>query len=111
MTRHDEIPYGTLDMLILKTVALGRELHGFEIADRIQSQSQEVLKVEEGSLYPALQRLLLNGWLVAEWGRTKDNRRARYYRLTAAGRHQLERELKRYQRVTAAIGRILEEPS
>ena len=111
MPKHHEIPHGTLEMLILKTVALGRELHGFEIADRIQSQSQDVLKVEEGSLYPALQRLLVNGWLIAEWGRTNENRRARYYRLTPAGRRQLETELKRYQRVTAAIGRIMEEPT
>src|SRR5882724_10885444 len=100
MKKRDEIPYGTLDMLILKTVGQGEEMHGFEIADWIQSQSEEVLHVEEGSLYPALQRLLVSGWLTAKWGRTKENRRARYYRLTAAGRRQLQNELERYQRVT-----------
>ena len=108
MTKRDEIPYGTLDMLILKTVAVGRELHGFEIADRIQSESNDVLQVEEGSLYPALQRLLVNGWLSAEWGRTEENRRARYYRLTPSGRKQLVVEQARYRRVSAAIQRIME---
>ncbi len=106
--KRDEIPYGTLDMLILKTVAVGRELHGFEIADRIQTGSDDVLQVEEGSLYPALQRLLVNGWLSAEWGRTEENRRARYYRLTPSGRKQLEIEQARYRRVSAAIQRIME---
>ena len=107
-SKREEIPYGTLDMLILKTIASERELHGFEIAERIQNLSEDVLRVEEGSLYPALQRLLVNGWLIAEWGRTQGNRRARYYRLTASGRRQLEIELQRYRRVTAAIGRIME---
>src|SRR5215470_8414949 len=108
MKQRDEIPYGTLDMLILRTVAQGEEMHGFEIADWIQQQSEDVLRVEEGSLYPALQRLMVNGWLTAKWGRTSENRRARYYRLTASGRRQLQNELDRYQRVTAAIGRILQ---
>ncbi|HZS48218.1 MAG TPA: PadR family transcriptional regulator [Blastocatellia bacterium] len=108
MSKRDEIPYGTLDMLILKTVALGEEMHGFEIADWIQNQSEDVLRVEEGSLYPALQRLMVNGWLTAKWGRTRENRRARYYKLTAAGKRQLQNELEQYNRVTAAIGRILQ---
>jgi PadR family transcriptional regulator len=106
--KREEIPYGTLDMLILKTVAHGRKLHGFEIAERIQNLSDDVLCVEEGSLYPALQRLLVNGWLIAEWGRTVENRRARYYRLTASGRRQLTIELQKYRRVGTAIGRITE---
>jgi transcriptional regulator len=106
--KREDIPYGTLDMLVLKTVARGRELHGFEIAEQIQHLSDDVLQVEEGSLYPALQRLLVNGWLVAEWGRTGENRRARYYRLTGAGRRQLNAEQEKYKRVTAAIGRIME---
>ena len=95
-------------MLILKTLAFGGELHGFEIANAIQARSEDVLQVDEGSLYPALQRMLLKGWLVGEWGKTQENRRARYYRLTRAGRKHLEDELGRYARVTAAIGRILQ---
>ena len=87
------IPPGTLDMLVLRTLSRHGELHGFGIAEAIERVSVEVLQVEEGSLYPALQRLLMKGWLVAEWGRTDGNRRVRYYRLTAAGRRQLEREI------------------
>ena len=101
------IPPGTLDMLILQTLAGEIELHGFEIAESIQRRSDNVLQVEEGSLYPALQRMLIKGWLVGEWGRTAENRRARYYRLTAAGRKQLAMELKAYGRVTSAIALIL----
>lgn len=103
------IPLGTLDMLILKTLsAPSRPLHGFEIADAIQRGSRDVLQVEEGSLYPALQRILVKGWIVGEWSRTPEKRRARYYRLTAAGRKQLEREIASYQRVTHAIALILQ---
>jgi transcriptional regulator len=108
MRERDEIPPGTLDMLILKTLARVRELHGFQIADSIQATSDDVLHVEEGSLYPALQRMLIKGWIKGDWGKTEENRRARYYRLTAEGRKQLERELTRYGRVAHAIGRILE---
>jgi transcriptional regulator len=104
----DEIPPGTLDMLVLKSLAHHRELHGFEIAEAIGHASREVLRVEEGSLYPALQRMLLKGWIAGEWGRTAENRRARYYRLTVAGRKQLEREVRTYQRVALAIARILQ---
>lgn len=104
----EAIPPGTLDMLILQTVArLGRP-HGFEIAEAIQERSGDILRVEEGSLYPALQRLLLGGWIHGEWGKTGENRRARYYRLTAAGRKQLERELSQYRRVSEAIGKVLQ---
>ena len=105
---HEAIPPGTLDMLILQTLALGRQLHGFEIAEAIQERSEDVLRVEEGSLYPALQRLLINSWINGEWGKTDENRRARYYRLTAAGRKQLERELSQYRRVSEAIGKVLQ---
>ena len=104
----DPIPPGTLDLLILSTLAQSPEMHGFEIAEAIQELSEEVLRVEEGSLYPALQRMLVKGWLVGEWSTTTENRRARYYRLTAAGRKQLERELVGYQRVSRAIARILQ---
>jgi PadR family transcriptional regulator PadR len=95
-------------MLILKTLARGVEMHGFEIADRIQQTSSDVLHVEEGSLYPALQRILIKGWLVGDWRKTKENRRARYYRLTAAGRKQLEHEVAKYERVAQAIARVLQ---
>jgi len=105
---HDEIPPGTLDMLILKTLARGDAMHGFEIADSIQETSDNVLHVEEGSLYPALQRMLIKDWIAGEWGKTSENRRARYYSLTKAGRKQLEKELARYGRVSQAIARILQ---
>ena len=104
----EPIPQGTLDMLILRTLAVGGELHGFQIADAIQRGSRDVLQVEEGSLYPALQRMLVKGWIAGEWSRTAENRRARYYRLTAAGKRQLERVLASYQRVTRAIALILQ---
>jgi PadR family transcriptional regulator, regulatory protein PadR len=104
----DEIPPGTLYMLILKTLMRSGELHGYEIANSIQQISDDILQVEEGSLYPALQRMLLKGWVTAEWGVTAGNRRARYYRLTAAGRKQLQAELAQFQRVNGAIQRILQ---
>ena len=83
-------------------------MHGFEIAEAILETSQEVFQVEEGSLYPALQRLLVKGYLVGNWGRTQDNRRARYYKLTAAGRRQLGIEVEEYLRVNRAITRIIQ---
>jgi PadR family transcriptional regulator PadR len=104
----DAIPQGTLHLLILRTLAREGELHGFEIAESIQRLSNDVLTVEEGSLYPALQRLLVNGWVTAEWGTTAGNRRARYYELTRAGRRQLEAELETFARVTDAIARVLQ---
>lgn len=106
-TSRSSIPQGTLDMLILQTVASGGQMHGFEIAESILETSGDVLQVEEGSLYPALQRLLVKGLLVGEWGKTSDNRRARYYKLTAAGRKQLEAEVNEYLRVNRAIARII----
>jgi transcriptional regulator len=104
----DEIPPGTLYMLILRTLARSGELHGYEIANSIQQISDDILQVEEGSLYPALQRMLLKGWVTAEWGVTAGNRRARYYRLTPGGRKQLQAEVSQFQRVNGAIQRILE---
>ncbi len=104
----DEIPPGTLYMLILKTLLRGGEMHGYEIANSIQQISDDILQVEEGSLYPALQRMLLKGWVTAEWGVTAGNRRARYYRLTAAGRKQLQAELAQFERVNGAIQRVLQ---
>jgi transcriptional regulator len=94
-------------MLILRTLAGAREMHGFEIAEAIERASANVLRVEEGSLYPALQRMLVKGWVSDEWGRTAGNRRARYYQLTAAGRRQLVRETGSYERVTRAIALVL----
>jgi len=107
-TTREEIPPGTLDLLILKTLDRHGELHGFQIANAIQALSQNILQVEEGSLYPALQRMFLKGWLNAEWGKTLENRRARFYTLSKDGRKQLARELARYGRVSEAIGRILQ---
>ena len=103
MSSREAIPQGTLDMLILNTLSRTREMHGFEIAEAIERTSSDVFRVEEGSLYPALQRMLSNGWIVGEWGRTSGNRRARYYRTTAAGRQQLERERRAYQRVLSRL--------
>src|SRR3981081_2337133 len=107
METRPDIPPGTLCMLILKTLARIGPMHGYGIAQHIQQMSEDVLGVEEGSLYPALQRMLIKGWLVGEWGKTPENRRARYYRLTPAGRKQLEREMEQYSRVARAISRIL----
>lgn len=104
----DEIPPGTLYMLILRVLARGDELHGYEIAKAIEQLSQDVLQVEEGSLYPALQRMLIKGWVKAEWGVTAENRRARYYRLTAAGRKQLQEEISQFERVMGAINRVIQ---
>ncbi|MCB9385476.1 MAG: PadR family transcriptional regulator [Bryobacterales bacterium] len=108
--RSNEIPPGTLSMLILTMLDRHGELHGFEIASHIEAVSEEVLRVEEGSLYPALQRLLREGLVAAEWGVTKANRRARYYQLTAEGRERLAEETQQYERVTGAIFRILNLP-
>ena len=104
----DDIPPGTLYLLILKTLARYGELHGFEIANSIQQSTEDVLQVEEGSLYPALQRMLIKGWVVAQWGTTAGNRRARYYQLTAAGRKQLGVEISQFQRVMGAIARVIQ---
>jgi PadR family transcriptional regulator PadR len=102
-----EIPPGTLYMLILKVLSRGR-MHGYGIAQRIQQISEEILQVEEGSLYPALQRMLIKGWVKAEWGQSDNNRRARYYVMTAAGRKQLEIELSQFDRTTHAITRVIQ---
>ena len=104
----DAIPPGTLHLLILKTLARSDEMHGFEIAEAIERGSADVFVVEEGSLYPALQRMLVKGWVTAEWGSTAGNRRARYYRMTRAGRRQLDTELAQFERITGAIVRILQ---
>jgi transcriptional regulator len=105
--RAGEFMPGTLDMLILKTVSRGT-LHGYAIAQFIQQASRDVLKVEEGALYPALHRLEVRGLLKSEWGTSDNNRRAKYYRLTALGRHQLEAESEYWTRVAAAVTRVMQ---
>ena len=103
-----ELVQGTLPLLILRTLAPGPN-HGFAIARRIQQVSNDVLKVEEGSLYPALHRLEVQGWIDSEWRATENNRNAKYYRLTRAGRKQLEREAARWNAIADAIATVLRE--
>ena len=98
---------GTLDVLVLKTLATGA-MHGWGIAQRIQQVSQEVLRVNQGSLYPALHRLESEGWIAAEWGASENNRKAKFYRLTRAGQRQLEAETENWRRLAEAVGRILQ---
>jgi len=107
MPRDPGLPPGTLVLLVLRVLAQ-RPLHGYAIAQRIHHLSQEVLSVEEGSLYPALQKLLVKGWVKASWTRSETGREVREYRITASGRKQLEVELADYRRVTDAIGLLLE---
>jgi PadR family transcriptional regulator PadR len=104
-----ELLPGTLDLLILRTLAAGR-MHGYGIAQRLKEVSGDVLQVGESSLYPALQRLLLNGWVKAEWGPSENNRRARYYTLTVAGRKQLSLEQEQFSRMISAIHKVLAMP-
>ena len=101
-----ELLQGTLDLLILRTLRWG-PLHGHGIAKFIQETSQDVLKIEHGSLYPALQRLLQEGWIAAEWGTSANNRRAKFYRLTARGRGHLVKEDSRWEQFTEAVARML----
>ena len=98
---------GTLDLLMLKALTRG-PIHGYAIAEHLRSVSEDVLQVGESSLYPALQRLLLNGWVNAEWGSSENNRRARYYTLTAAGRKQLRVERQEFDRLIGAIQKVLQ---
>jgi transcriptional regulator len=107
--RRTELLPGTLDMLILKTLDRSSEpMHGYGIAQYIKKTSHEVLRVEEGSLYPALQRLALKGWVRTEWGQSENNRRARFYKLTNAGRKQLKQEEADFERVLGAILRVMQ---
>src|SRR5262245_40075121 len=101
-----DLRYGTLDMLILRALQHGPR-HGLAIADRIQQISQEILRVEQGSLYPALYRLEAQGWIKAEWGLSDNNRKARFYKLTAAGRKQLAAEKQHWLRITKGIDLVL----
>ena len=103
-----EIPPGTLEMLILRTLKRFGPIHGYGIAKSIQQTSEEVLRVEEGSLYPALQRILLKGWVTAEWVQAGPKRRSRIYHLTPEGRKQLSAEISEYRRVAQAIERVIQ---
>ena len=102
-----ELPQGTLDLIILRTLALERQ-HGWAISERIQQISDKVLQVHQGSLYPALHRLERRGWIKSRWGTSENNRRAKYYELTAKGRKQLEAEKSSWEKLTAAVTQILE---
>ena len=106
MLERTEIPPGTLYMLILKTLQHG-PLHGYAIARRIKEHSAETLQIEDGSLYPALNRMLVKGWLAAEWGISENNRKARFYRLTPLGRKQLETEAKEFDKLIQAIQLVM----
>ena len=111
MRTRPDIPPGTLYMLILRSLARMGPMHGYGIAQFIQQTSDDVLHVEEGSLYPALQRMLIKGWVTAEWKQSENNRRARYYRLTPEGRKQMVREVDEYSLIAAAIARVIEPAS
>ena len=102
-----DLPQGTLDLLILRTVAL-EPLHGWAISERLQQISSEVLRVQQGSLYPALHRLERRGWVKARWGTSDNNRRAKYYELTSAGKKQLKVEQDAWRKLTAAVAQVLE---
>lgn len=102
------LPQGTLDVLILKTLAL-EPLHGWAVSERLQQMSKDSLQIGQGSIYPALHRLQRRGWIRATWGRSDNNRRAKYYELTAAGRRQLETGVRGWRRLTTIIGSVLSE--
>jgi transcriptional regulator len=104
---HIDLPQGSLDLLILRTLALGAQ-HGWAISERVQQVSSEVLRIRQGSLYPALHRLERRGWIRAKWGLSENNRRAKYYELTPRGRKQLEVEKESWLKLTAAVSRVLE---
>ena len=105
--RQQELLQGTLEMLVLKALSLG-PMHGWGLAQRIEQMSQDVFRVTQGSLYPALQRMKRKGWIRSEWRVTENNRRARYYMLTPAGSRQLEREQENWARASQAVNRVLE---
>jgi PadR family transcriptional regulator PadR len=103
----NDVLQGTLELLVLKTLARGRE-HGYGITLHIQRVSRDVLRVEEGSLYPALHRMQQDGWIASEWGNSENNRRARYYQLTAKGRKQLAEQERNWRQLTQAVASVLE---
>jgi len=107
MAESSDLLQGTLDLLILRTLAVGGAMHGWGVAQRIENVSHAVLQVGQGSLYPALHRLELKGWIKADWGVSENNRKAKFYSLTVAGKKQLETELRSWESLTAAIGLVL----
>lgn len=107
MTGRIELPQGTLDLLILRTLLPGAQ-HGWAISERVQQVSSEVLSIQQGSLYPALHRLERRGWIKAKWGVSDNNRRAKYYELTSAGKRQLEAETEAWRKLTVAVQQVLE---
>lgn len=106
-TQRIDFPQGTLDLLILRTLSMAPQ-HGWAISERVQQVSSDVLKIQQGSLYPALHRLERRGWIKARWGLSENNRRAKYYELTRAGQKQLEVETESWRRLTTAVAQILE---
>jgi PadR family transcriptional regulator PadR len=108
MDQRTDVPPGTLYMLVLKTLARLGPMHGYGIAQYIQQTTNDVLQLEEGTLYPALQRMLIKGWVTGAWRRTEHNRRARYYTLTPAGRGQLTAEIRQFEHAMAAIRRVIQ---
>ena len=102
-----DLPQGTLDLLILRTLSLGPR-HGWAVSERVQQVSSDVLRIQQGSLYPALHRLERRGWIKAKWGTSENNRRAKYYELTRAGQKQLEAETDSWRKLTAAVAQVLE---
>lgn len=106
MTDRIELPQGTLDLLILRTLALEPQ-HGWGISERVQQMSGDVLRIQQGSLYPALHRLERRGWIKASWGTSDNNRRAKYYELSRSGRRQLSAERDSWQKLTAAVAQVL----
>ena len=101
-----DLPQGTLDLLILRTLALGPQ-HGWAVSERVQQMSSDVLRIQQGSLYPALHRLERKGWIKARWGASENNRRAKYYELTSAGRKQVKKETADWEQTTAILDRFL----
>lgn len=107
LKRKPELPQGTLDMLVLKALSLG-PMHGYGVGQRIQQLADNMLKVEEGTLYPALYRIEQRGWIDSEWGASEKNRRARFYSLTRAGRKQLATEESQWEHLTAAVAKVMQ---
>jgi PadR family transcriptional regulator PadR len=104
--RRDQLQ-GTLDLLVLRTLASGGRMHGYAITDRVEQASRDVLKIEAGSLYPALHRMEEAGWVKSDWGTSENNRKARFYTLTAKGHRRLEEEQEHWSRLTVAVSRVL----
>lgn len=105
-SEHIDLPQGTLDLIILRTLSLGPQ-HGWAISERVQQISGDVLRIQQGSLYPALHRLERRGWIKAKWGASENNRRAKFYELTRAGQNQLATEQDEWEKLTAAVGQVL----